>query len=263
MRNSLHQALSENHFVPEFWDKTAEQIYEDVAFRNVIGNDRRLQTSGVAYARKSLLSAMEAKDAARNRILASLTRKERRGGLRILTMPGLEWKFEKELISRRDYAGRHAAKRVRDEWQTKIYAVEYDPAIFFGSMKWIPGRRKGLTQLSPHAIKTCVVRCYYMTDVESFIRDPQCPEFDAAWLDFTGYMTPRLLSSIRHFWRERCAWQLTVTGLNARYPSSVKEQVKRHGGMCEWIAETLGGKVFDKYGYFDEYSAMYQVTVRK
>lgn len=260
---SLFGALNPSCYVNEHWQESAEEIYERVAFRNVIGNDTRLQTSGVAYARKAheMGAAATEKNDARQRVIDSLSRKHKRGKLRVLTMPGLEWAFEKALIARRDYAKLN--KRVCPAWQTEIYAVEYDPAIYFGSLNWIPNRRKGITQLSPHALRTTHINLYYYTDVETLIKAPECPEVDAAWLDFTGYMTPRRLSAIKRFWQTKCTWQLTVTILNARYDSEVAARVRKHGGMCEWISETLGGRVTDCYRYFNEYSAMMQITMRK
>lgn len=269
---SLYAALDSSRYINEHWQDNAEQLYEKVAFRNVIGADRRLQTSGVAFARKHHLTVLHAKNSARYRILDSLSREHWSGKLRVLTMPGLEWAFEKQLINLRDYAvhGKgwiantvNTRFRVASDQSTQVYAVEYDPAIYFGSLKWMPGKRFGYQQLSAHAVRTRVIKMYYFTDVETFIGDESCVEVDAAWLDFTGYMTPVRLHRINRFWKEKCNWQLAITMLNARYPSHVKACILKHGSMEKWITSVLGGNVYDIHHYFDEYSAMLQIILRK
>lgn len=265
---SLYAALDQTRYINEHWRDDVGTLYEKVAFRNVIGADRRLQTSGVSYARKCHNTVLYAKNLARQRVLQSMNLIEWPDKLRVLTMPGLEWIFEKMLTGARDYSvvgddfivhlnGSHNRQK------TEIYSVEYDAPVFFGSVKWMPAIRLGLTQLSPHAVSTKGVKMYYFTDVETFIGDPSCPEVDAAWLDFTGYMTPARLSKIRRFWRERCTWQLAITVLNARYPSGVKAHVLKHGSMDKWITNSLGGEVYDVHHYFDEHSAMLQIILRK
>lgn len=340
---SLYAALDDSRYINEHWQEDVNTLYEKVAFRNVIGADRRLQTSGVAFARKSHLTAMAAKNQARQRILDSMSRIEWPGKLSVLTMPGLEWIFENHLIDSRDYESVKNSKRIKFrgaeangldfylaqlvrrlreagipfvgpfpapvklkarhpfrrfisftnlpqdfifdlperfsmkvshdtversgfcgvENQTEIYAVERDPAVYFGSIKWMPASRSGLTQFSAHAIGTSKVKMYYFTDVETFGADSACPEVDAAWLDFTGYMTPNQLYKIRRFWRERCRWQLAITVLNARYPAHVKAQILKHKTMAKWIINTLGGDVYNVHHYFDEHSAMLQIIIRK
>lgn len=265
---SLYAALDDSRFINEHWQDNAEQLYEKVAFRNVIGADKRLQTSGVAYARKCHNTVLHAKNLARQRVIQSLNRIEWPNRLRVLTMPGLEWIFERLLISTRDFSITGNQWIAHGHWgyraePTEIYAVEYDPAVFFASVKYMPTLKQGLIQHSPHALSTRQIKLYYFTDVQTFITDPACPEVDAAWLDFTGYMTPHLLYKIRRFWRERCGWQLAITVLNARYPSRVKAEVLKHGTMAKWIANVLGGSVYDVHHYFDEHSAMLQIILRK
>jgi hypothetical protein len=267
---SLYAALDSSRYINEHWRDNAESLYETVAFRNVIGADRRLQTSGVAFARKHHLTVLHAKNNARRRILNSLSRDEWSKQLRVLTMPGLEWTFEKLLIAERDYSIRgdgwlipSGGAFVGIDQKTLIHSVEYDPAIYFASLKWIPARRRGLTQLSAHAVSTRTVDLYYFTDVETFIGDRNCPEVDAAWLDFTGYMTPARLHRINRFWKEKCKWQLALTVLNARYPSHVRACIQKHGSMETWITNTLAGQVYDVHHYFDDHSAMLQIIVRK
>lgn len=267
---SLYAALDDSRYINEHWQDNAEQLYEKVAFRNVVGGDRRLQTSGVAFARKCHNTVLYAKNLARQRVLQSMNLIEHPEPLRVLTMPGLEWIFEKMLIGARDYsvvgddfiAHTHGFGMAAKE-PTKVYAVEYDPAVFFGSVKWMPGFKKGVVQHSAHSLSTRAISLYYFSDVETYITDTACPEVGAAWLDFTGYMTPHRLYKIRRFWREKCSWQLAITVLNARYPSTVKAHVLKHKTMAKWITNTLGGEVYDVHHYFDDHSAMLQIILRK
>src|SRR6185369_6236714 len=133
---SLYAALDTTKYVNEQWRDNAESLYETVAFRNVIGADKRLQTSGVAFARKHHLTVLHAKNMARRRVLNSLSREEWPNQLRVLTMPGLEWTFEKLLMSERDYAlfgdgwmSPSGGRFVGANQKTIFYGVEYDPAI--------------------------------------------------------------------------------------------------------------------------------------
>lgn len=268
---TLYAALS-NTYVNEQWRGNVADLYETVAFRNVIGADKRLQTSGVAFARKAHTSAMLEKNRARWRVIEAVSRGQWPNKLRMLTMPGLEWTFENLLLAQRDYDlhsdSWHAHQYsnghfVGDKLATEFYCVERDPAIYFAALKYIPAKRKGFEQLSPHSIRTKRINLYYFTDVETFIGDPNCPAADAAWLDFTGYMIPARLSRIRRFWREKCGSLLAITVLNARYPHHVRCKVQEFGSMTAWIAETLGGTLIDEYPYYDEHSAMLQLILRR
>lgn len=226
-----------------------------------VRNNPTVTGGGLAFARKSQqLNA--AKNEARQRVIDSLLPENWPGHLRILTMPGLYWTFESQVIRKRKRAA-GKTYRERGHKMTSIYAVEWDTAIYAASLKYIPGITSGLQKLSEHSLRTKLVECFYCTPVEGFITDGLCPEVDAAWLDFTGQISLRRMYAIRDFWRRKVTWQLTVTALNGRWDRFTGRAIKAHGGLEPWLIQNLGGEVFDVHRYRDGYSSMLQITLRK
>lgn len=252
MSSVLHQALAPTLYVPEKLRKSMSELADEVQWRDCVNHSR--QSGGVLFARKE--NPFE-KDKARQRILDLYTAERWPNSLSILTMPGLYWTFEKAL--------KHQRERMGQTSRTSIYAVERDPAIYYGAMNWIPRKRNGLiTQVSPHCIRTKKIHSYYFTSAESFISDPHCPTVDAAWFDFTGFITPETMTALRKFWRDRCTFVMTITSLNCRFSPRTNEQVQKWGGVNGWISHSLPGIVEDVYRYSDNpHSHMMQVTLRK
>lgn len=263
LSHTLHPGLGGESYVPEVWEKSPEELIEEVVWRDMVSYGQRRQTGGIAFARK-MREGHEAKTPARERVLKTLTRREWPSKLRILTLPGLDWAFEKELIRRRDYdESLPEIDKLRSKARTKISAVERDQAIFFASLAFIPGGRRGLQQISPHCVSTNTIRRYYFTTAEAFITDPNCPEFDAAWLDFTGQLTLPLLRALRTFWLTKCRWQLTVTTLDLHHHPETRAAMDRHGGLSGLISHRLPGKVVDNYHYAEGVCPMHQITIRR
>lgn len=252
MNTVLHQALAPTAYVPEQLRKSMTELADEVQWRDCVNHAQ--QSGGVLFARKENLIE---KDKARQRVLDRYTIGRWPGELSILTMPGLYWTFEKALKYQR--CGRFGNAR------TSIFAVERDPAIYYGAMNWIPRKENGLiTQVSPHCIRTKKIHSYYFTSAESFISDPHCPNVDAAWFDFTGYITPETMTALRKFWKNCCATEMTITSLNCRFSPRTNEQVQKWGGMDGWLIHSLPGIVEDVYRYSDNaYSHMLQITFRK
>jgi hypothetical protein len=252
MSTVLHQALTKTAYVPESLRKSMAQLADEVQWRDCVGHAQ--QTGGVLFARKE--NPFE-KERARQRVLDLYTVERWPSNLCILTMPGLYWTFEKALKYQRGRRGKTA--------RTSIYALERDPAIYYGAMNWIPRKKNGLiTQVSPHCIRTKKIHSYYFTSAEAFISDEHCPTVDAAWFDFTGYITPETMTALRKFWRMRCSTQMTITSLNCRFSRRTNEQVQKWGGMDKWIIHSLPGIVSDVYRYSDSPgSNMLQVTLSK
>lgn len=244
----------------EEWKKSLDVITEDVLFNDMPtrNNTRRLQSGGVNYARKEFEAETEmaGKTAARDYILRSLDLENWPFQLKILTMPGLRWKFERALFKLR-----------KSKRNTLVYAVERDPAIWFGSLKYMPiSEQHGIKLVSPHCISGHRIAAYYFTTAESFITDPQCPVFDAAWLDFTGQISKQRLEAVKRFWQTRVRWQMTVTGLYMNYGPRTWASFRCHGGIFEWLKTKLGGDtlISDSRFYQDGgHSPMFQVTFQK
>jgi hypothetical protein len=253
MNTVLHQGLAPaNKYVPEKLRKSMSEIADEVQWRDCVNTAQ--QSGGVLFVRKENLFE---KEKARNRILELYTIANWPDNLSILTMPGLYWTFEKALKYQR--SGRFGNAR------TSIYAVERDPAIYYGAMNWIPRKQNGMiTQVSPHCIRTKKIHSYYFTTAESFISDEHCPTVDAAWFDFTGYIAPETMTALRKFWRNRCSSIMTITSLNGRFSARTNEQVQKWGGLYGWIVHSLPGVVEDVYRYSENsHSHMLQVTLRK
>jgi hypothetical protein len=258
MSTALHQGLVQHVYVPERMIKSMSEIADDVAWRDCVNTE--VQSGGVLFARKG---NAEDKQLARERVVKSLGPIFWPGNLRLLTLPGLKWEFEYQLLQMRQ----------KGQTRTTVYALERDPAIYFGSLKWMPRRFQckrpnhtgngEIKQVSPHCLRTRSIHSYYFTSAEAFLKDPNCPEVDAAWLDFTGTINADTMAALRRFWRTRCTWQMTVTALNGRYKSETAKAVARHGGFVEWIINSLPGFVSDVYRYRDGHSAMVQITLQK
>lgn len=249
VKTSAHAGLDTPIYVQEIWAKTAEELYADVLWSDLSKGGGHNHSSGVAFARKAEINS-DGKFIARKRILDSLNTNAWCGNLKILTMPGIRFTFERALLKTR-------------RGLTDIYCVERDPIIYYSSLAYIPSLERGVTQLSPHSLKTKTIKGFYFTTIESFVTDPYCPVFDAAWLDFTGYMTPALLKKIQLFYLSKINWQLTITCLNARYSHATRAEVQRYGSIENWITKTLGGFVCDVFRYTDGKSAMVQITLQK
>src|SRR5688500_335478 len=129
MNTTLHQALApEGQYVPERLRKSMSELADEVQWKDCINTAQ--QSGGVLFARKENLAE---KDKARSRVLGLYTIERWPRNLSILTMPGLYWTFEKDLKYQRERLGTTA--------RTSIFAVERDPAIYYGAMNWIPRKR--------------------------------------------------------------------------------------------------------------------------
>jgi hypothetical protein len=263
----VHAALSEEYIAESIMRPMYEQA-DFVSYRDCYYKDK-VQTSGVAYARKhrhiprsydsairygavhTLTRDSAVKRVARERVVNLFSYKV--GPLRVLSMPGIMWAFERSLFRQRDLLLQ----------PTEIYTVEHDAPIYQASVFKMPGKTRGIKQLSPHAIQTDRIACHYFTSVESLMGDDRCPEFDAAWLDFTGFISFKTLATIKHFWATRCRWQLAITSLNGRFhPRGLASAIKKAGGLIEWLTREIGQPI-DEHSYVDGSSAMCQLVFRK
>lgn len=271
MSATLHAALVDEYVVESSMRSMDDQSdfvkYRDCFYKN------RLQSSGVAYARKNRTKRVETLRQLERKIrygeLQSLVRDDPKkikarsrlinlfsykvGPLRVLSMPGIMWSFERGLFRQRDAL----------QQPTEIYTVEREAPIFQASVFKMPGKTRGIRQITPHAISTDRIACHYFTSVESFIVDARCPTFDAAWLDFTGFISFDLLAAIKHFWATRCQWRMAITSLNARFhPRKLSRTIEEAGGLQAWLTAEIGTPV-DVHSYGDESSHMLQMVFEK
>ncbi len=229
---------------------------EELAIHQMTANP----SGGVLFARKS---EHEQKDRARIEVLRCFTTK--RGKLSILTMPGLSWKFERELLRARE--GRWEGK----EWpkSTFIQAVESDRSIYHAAMLQMPGVAEGAlmrvcqdTMLAERAVGNPWVQRFFFTDIDAFMTK-QFVHFDGAWLDYTGPLSIKRLETISQFYQTRLKGTLVITSLKARWNRDTVSAIERSGGLSAWIRDSISGHVLHDIEYQDGGSPMLQIAIAK
>src|SRR5580658_3991911 len=89
-------------------------------------------SGGILFARKT---EREEKDRARQKILDLFSGSHRYKGLSILTMPGLDWKFERKLLGKREGDWMHK----KGPHRTYLTCVENDRSIYHAALLRMPG----------------------------------------------------------------------------------------------------------------------------
>lgn len=175
------------------------------------GLNRRTITTGIAYARSN---EPEAKRLARRRLLRLWNRNVWPRGLSIVTMPGLNWKFEQALLQSRENASTMGGERPpsgrRTDFihsntrRTHIDAIEREPTVFLGAIMAMPGRRWGIAEMEPapfasRSVKTPFIKRFHLAQIERVLLTAEHP-YDAMWLDFNGPLTDARIEGIRRAW---------------------------------------------------------------
>jgi hypothetical protein len=230
-----------------------------------------MPSGGVMFARKK---ERDAKDEARSHILNLLGNTLAYPTLSILTMPGLQWRFENKLLGRRERDW--ATKPGQKAESTAIEAIESDRSIFYGAVTMMPGmadwkhRRMDnppITMLQPskfaeRAVANPFVERFSFGNVDDLMRHAQ-REYDAAWLDYTGPMSVERLRVIAEFYRRCIRSLLVVTSMRARWNRESSDTVARHGSVHAWLRSALPGPVLHEIDYQDGPSPMSQFAVLK
>lgn len=219
-------------------------------------------SGGVLFARRTTTTE---KDAARGRILSLLTRAEFPKGLAILSMPGLDWRFEKRLLRIRE--GHWEARK--GPHCTYITAVESDRAIYHAAVTRMPGLHQAesftsvlpATAFAERVVRNRWVGRFFFANVDELMRVQPVP-FDAAWLDYTGPLTIKRLEIIADFYARNVRKLLVVTALKARWNRETSDAIASAGGHSAWVRRALPGRVMHDIEYQDE-SLMAQIAIRK
>jgi hypothetical protein len=219
-------------------------------------------SGGIEFARTT---ERDQKDAARQQIIDMFSLSVWPGRLRMLTMPGLDWRFERKLLGRRE--GNWMHKRAPE--RTYFTCVENDRALYYASVAKIPGvdtRGAKLTILQPpkfaeYGLKTKFIGGYFFANMDDLMRSTGWT-FDAAWLDYTGPMSVERLKLIESFYQRSVYNILIVTVLRARWTQAAVEAIERAGGHSEWLHAHLPGEVLHNLEYNDTVP-MTQFAVRK
>lgn len=207
----------------------------------------------------------EQKDAARQKILDLLTLDARPKHLRILTMPGLDWRFERKLFGKRE-----------GDWMrkagpsfTSVTAVENDRFIYYSAAHQMPGlhTKRALTWMlrapsyAERTVRTKFIGSFHFANVDDLMQETT-EAWDVVWLDYTGPLSIERMRLIERFYNNNIREMLIVTTLKARWNKLTSEAVLRAGGHSAWLAKHLPGEVLHDIEYFDT-SPMAQFAVRK
>lgn len=194
---------------------------------------RRTNRPGHAFARPG---ERPEKTAARDAILRLFSRRAWPNGLKIVTMPGLNWIFERRLLEMRESSGKLNRGKLS---RTYIWSIEGDEGIFRSSLANMPGCSHGLAERwavegSTCAMRTPLIQRYNRCWFEDYAHLDH-PSVDAAWFDFNGPLTERRLEGLVRFWENRVRSYLIVTVLNGRTTGMINELLDTHGSVARLL----------------------------
>jgi hypothetical protein len=175
------------------------------------------------------------KAAARQKVIDLF--KDWHGSLRMLTMPGIHWKFERLLLH-----SRRARKKNFPVFPTHFTCIENDPALYSAAVVQMPGGRRKVTD----KLFTSRFVSFCFADVDDFIQYKWKTKWDAAWLDYNGALTTKRLDIIRDFFNRAVRSTLIVT------------TASRHSSET---LLALDGEILHNINYFDT-SVIKQIAIR-
>lgn len=214
----------------------------------------------------ALFAATERRDekrAARMRVGDLFSWRAWPGKLSIMTMPGMDWQFERLLLSMREKKWTRLTRPDR----TSITAIESDKRIFNAACRQIPGAGFSTVRpVRPYAFAEQAMKTTFATLFLANIDDFMCHiwsggGWDAAWLDYTGPMTIERIKVISEFYHRFIGSTLIVTAMHGRWGADVSLEVKDAGSYCKWMQSYLPGETLHYIEYCDT-APMVQFAVR-
>lgn len=220
-------------------------------------------SGGVLFARNA---DGDEKIAARQRVLDIFHPDRWLERLHLLTMPSVQWRFERKLLATRDEGWMRRAKAAN----TYFTSCENDRAIFYASISQMPGLHTPdaeLKKIKPfpfaeNGMKTRYASLFFANVDDFMAHDGWDQGWDAAWLDYTGPLTVERLALIKKFYRAYIKSVLILTSLKSRFNQTTTNAIARAGGHSQWLRKHLDGDVLHDIEYFDT-SSMAQFAVRK
>jgi len=220
-------------------------------------------SSGVLFARNV---DGEQKSAARQRVLELFTLPQWPGHLHMLTMPGVQWRFERKLL-----AMRHPGwTRSPSPWRTYFTSTENDRAIFFAAVAEMPGLhtpQSSLKRIKNYPFAEMGVRTrfasLFFANIDDLMAQTSWSEgWHAVWLDYSGPLSVERLAIIRQFYRDYIKGILIITALKGRWNQATNQAIHQAGGYSNWLRNTFDGELLHDLEYFDT-SPMVQFAVQK
>jgi hypothetical protein len=230
---------------------------EELAFRQ-----RSLKpTGGVLFARNA---DGDEKREARQSVLDLFHPDKWNRPLHMLTMPSVQWRFERLLLATRE----EGWLRTSSPRRTFFTSVENDRSIYFAGIAQMPGVhtpdpliRRAKIAFAEQAVRTKYAAFLFAT-IEDLMRHDWEKGWHAAWLDYTGPLTTERMEIISNFYKRYISEILVITALQARWDKNTSENIDGAGGYFPWLRQQLPGEVLHEIEYFDT-SPMAQFAVRK
>lgn len=222
-------------------------------------------TPGLNFARASQHEgSRKMKDDARSQVLSALSPAVWPGSLSILTMPGVQWRFERLLLKKRETEEALVNGKPR---RTFITAIEREAPIYTAALLDIPGWPRGIKHLPGDlplagcSLRTEIISRFHLMKFEEFAAVSKA-DFGAAWLDFTGPLTIDLLEAVRIFW-PHVRRRFTVTFLDARYCKRVGARLNTAGGAAALLQVICPNSTLIKDHKYQDGVPMRQVTLKR
>jgi hypothetical protein len=220
-------------------------------------------SGGVLFARNT---DGDQKRAARQHVLDLFRPNRWERPLRMLTMPGVQWRFERLLLGAREVGWFQASHPKR----TNFTSIENERSIYYAAVVQMPGmstpnalvKRVKTYSFAEHAVRTNYAAFFFANVDDMMVQDGWDDGWDAVWLDYTGPLTVERLNIIQHFYRRYVRDTLIVTALKARWNEKTSSAINRAGGHSQWLRAHLGGEILHDLEYTDT-SPMAQFAVRK
>jgi hypothetical protein len=172
------------------------------------------------------------KHLAREKIIALFSVQRWPAKLHMLTLPGTQWTFERQLLS------------ARPTVPTYFTAVERNRANFLIAQKAKP---KQATLL--------------FADIDAMMAAEWENAWDAAWIDYNGPLTNKRLQNIKRFYYGFIRSTLIITALKGRWSLDTGIAIDRAGGHLQWLTQHLVGEVLHDLEYLDT-TPMMQFAIR-
>jgi hypothetical protein len=217
-------------------------------------------SAGISFARTR---ERQNKDSARQCILDLFAPARWPGRLHMLTLPGLDWRFERLLLAQRE-PGWLRAPRPR---RTFFSAAENDRSIYFGAVARMPGSETPARVIKHMRIEFAelAVRtrysAFFFANVDDIMMHHGWDPWDAVWLDYTGPLTIERLKLIQQFFQTKVRDTLIVTALKARWNWETSAAITAAGGHSQWLREHLFGEILHDIEYTDT-APMAQFAIR-